>query len=353
MRDPEIRWRAVSERDARFDNAFVFGVRSTGVFCKPSCPARRPRRENVSFFDSSADAASAGFRACRRCLPERSNALDPQVRMVTRACRLIAENADAPPSLTALGELLKVSPHHFQRTFKSIVGVTPRRYAEALRLERFKAQVKEGRDVTDALYEAGYGSSSRLYEKAPSQLGMTPATYQKGGRGMSISYTIVSCELGRLLVAATERGLCAVAFGDDDDKLAADLMAEYPAAKVGRGGDALSASVAALLAHLGGKESRLDLPLDLRTTAFRLRVWEELRRIPYGETRTYGEVAAAIGQPTATRAVASTCAANPVALVTPCHRVVREGGALSGYRWGVERKRRLLEREQESSAVQA
>jgi AraC family transcriptional regulator, regulatory protein of adaptative response / methylated-DNA-[protein]-cysteine methyltransferase len=353
MRDPEIRWRAVSERDARFDNAFVFGVRSTGVFCKPSCPARRPRRENVSFFDSSADAASAGFRACRRCLPERSNALDPQVRMVTRACRLIAENADAPPSLTALGELLKVSPHHFQRTFKSIVGVTPRRYAEALRLERFKAQVKEGHDVTDALYEAGYGSSSRLYEKAPLQLGMTPATYQKGGRGMSISYTAVECELGRLLVAATERGLCAVMFGDDDERLLANLIAEYPAAEIGRDDGPLGASVSALLAHLEGKQPRLDLPLDLRATAFRLRVWEELRRIPYGETRPYGEVASAIGQPTATRAVASACAANPVALVTPCHRVVREGGALSGYRWGVERKRRLLEREQESSAVQA
>jgi AraC family transcriptional regulator, regulatory protein of adaptative response / methylated-DNA-[protein]-cysteine methyltransferase len=352
MTDSEIHWRAVSDRDARFDGAFVFGVRSTGIFCKPSCPARRPRRENVSFFDSVTDAVRSGFRACRRCLPERVNAPDPQAQMVMRACRLIAENAAAPLSLTALGELLNVSPHHFQRTFKSLLGVTPRRYAEALRLERFKARVKEGPDVTGALYEAGYGSSSRLYEKSTRQLGMTPAAYRKGGRGMSISYTIVSCELGRLLVAATERGLCAVTFGDDDDKLAAALMAEYPAAEVGRGGDALDAGVATLLAHLEGKAPRLDLPLDLRATAFRLRVWEELRRIPYGETRSYGEIAAAIGQPTATRAVASACAANPVALVTPCHRVVREGGALSGYRWGVERKRKLLEREQKGNAAQ-
>jgi AraC family transcriptional regulator, regulatory protein of adaptative response / methylated-DNA-[protein]-cysteine methyltransferase len=349
MTDPEIRWRAVSERDSRFDGAFVFGVRSTGIYCKPSCPARRPRRENVSFYDSSADAARSGFRACRRCLPQQSSAPDPQARMVTRACRLIAENPDATLSLAALGELLKVSPYHFQRTFKNFVGVTPRQYAAALRLERFKAQVKEGRGVTGALYEAGYGSSSRLYEKALPQLGMTPATYQKGGRGMSISYTVVNCELGQLLVAATERGLCAVTFGDDEGTLSADLVGEYPAAEIRRDDGPLGSSVSALLAHLAGKQPRLDLPLDLRATAFRLRVWEELRRIPYGETRSYGEVAAAIGQSTATRAVASACAANPVALVTPCHRVVREGGALSGYRWGVERKRRLLEREQEVS----
>lgn len=345
----ELRWQAVGNRDVRFDGAFVFGVRTTGIYCKPSCPARRPRRENVVFFNSGTDAAQAGFRSCRRCRPELNAAMNPQAQLVARVCRLI-EAHPASPSLAELGASVKLSPHHLQRTFKSFVGVTPRAYAAALRLARFKAEVKAGRSVTDALYEAGYESSSRLYEKSAAHLGMTPAKYQDGGKGMTINYAIVDCDLGRMLVAASERGVCAVTFGDDDEKLLAALQAEYAAADVRRDDATLAAHVRPLLDHLAGKQPQLDLPTDVRATAFRLRVWAELRRIPYGETRSYGEVAAAIGQPTAVRAVASACAANPLALITPCHRVVREGGALSGYRWGVGRKRRLLEMEREVSA---
>lgn len=345
----EIRWHAVTHRDSRFDGAFVFGVRSTGIYCKPSCPARRPLRENVEFFDSIIEAQQNGLRSCRRCLPDSGLTPDPQAQIVSRVCQLIEANNDA--SLSSLSQQLKLSPHHLQRTFKNLAGITPRQYAEALRVQRFKSEIKEGRDVTNALYEAGYNASSRLYEKASAQLGMTPATYRKGGKGMSISYTIVDCEFGRMLVAATERGICSVTFGDEDQKLISDLKAEYPAADIKADDYNLSVIVSTILNHLSGKEPRLDLPLDLQATAFRLRVWEELRRIPYGETRSYSEVAAAIGQPTATRAVASACAANPVALVTPCHRVVREGGELSGYRWGIERKRKLLEKERDISGV--
>ncbi|HYE74280.1 MAG TPA: bifunctional DNA-binding transcriptional regulator/O6-methylguanine-DNA methyltransferase Ada [Blastocatellia bacterium] len=345
----EIRWHAITNRDSRFDGAFVFGVRSTGIYCKPSCPARRPLRENVEFFDSTIEAQQNGFRACLRCLPDSGLTPDPQAQIVSRVCQLIEANNDA--SLSSLSQQLKLSPHHLQRTFKNLAGITPRQYAEALRVQRFKAEIKEGRDVTNAMYEAGYNASSRLYEKASAQLGMTPATYRKGAEGMSIGYTIVDCELGRMLVAATERGVCSVTFGDRDEKLIADLNAEYPAAEIKVDDDILAQIVSTILNYLSGKEPRLDLPLDLQATAFRLRVWKELRRIPYGETRSYSEVAAAIGQPTATRAVASACAANPVALVTPCHRVVREGGELSGYRWGVERKRKLLEKERDISGV--
>jgi AraC family transcriptional regulator, regulatory protein of adaptative response / methylated-DNA-[protein]-cysteine methyltransferase len=268
------------------------------------------------------------------------------VKMVLRVCHAIeTQEDDTLLSLDDLGARLGVKPHHLQRTFKSITGITPRQYGAAHRLRLFKSRIKEGADVTGAMYDAGYGSSSRLYEKASEQLGMTPATYRRGGKGMNISYTIVDSYLGRLLVAATERGICAVHFGDSDDALAASLTKEYPVAVIRRDETHLSEWVSELLHYLEGSQPHLGLPLDLQATAFQLRVWEALRRIPYGATRSYKEVAQAIGQPTATRAVASACAKNPVALVTPCHRVIRESGDLGGYRWGLERKRRLLKQE--------
>lgn len=344
--DEEIRWRAVQTRDAKFNGIFVYGVRSTGIYCKPSCASRKPRRERVAFFSSCEDAEAAGFRACRRCQPQNISARTPQTEMVIRACRLIEESTDDSISLAKLGAELGISPHHLQRTFKSITGVTPRQYAAAHRLEQFKAQIRRGEGVTNAMYDAGYGSSSRLYEKAPEQLGMTPKTYARGGRGMNINYTIADSPLGKLLVATTERGICAVTLGDSEAELEVSLASEYPNAEIHHNGNGMSEKIEHLLAYIAGDERQLDLPLDLQATAFQLSVWEELRRIPYGSTRSYREVAEGLGQPQAVRAVARACATNPVALVTPCHRVVKQDGSLSGYRWGVERKAKLLAREQ-------
>ncbi|MDT5062300.1 MAG: AraC family transcriptional regulator [Acidobacteriota bacterium] len=350
--EKDIYWQSVLAKDTRFVGIFVYGVRSTGIYCKPTCPSRRPGREQVEFFPSCEAAERGGFRACLRCQPRTVDAArDPRVEMVLRVCRIIEENMDAAPSLEDLGKELNVSPHHLQRTFKNITGITPRQYAAAHRLKQFKLRIKEGEDVTSAMYAAGYGSSSRLYERASEQLGMTPATYRRKGEGMNINYTIVDSRLGRLLVAATERGVCAVTFGERDEELVAALVAEYPAANIRLDEHRRGDWVKALLRHLDGAQPDLVLPLDLQATAFQQRVWEELRRIPYGMTRSYKEVAEAMGQPTATRAVARACATNPVALVTPCHRVIRESGEPGGYRWGLERKAQLLERERERVAV--
>ena len=344
--DKEVYWRATQGRDAKFDGIFVYGVRSTKIYCKPSCASRRPRRERVEFFSTCEAAAAAGFRACRRCAPQDNAALAPQTEMVIRACRRIEEEAGDSISLATLGAELGVSPHYLQRTFKSLTGVTPRQYAAARRLGQFKAQIKKGEAVTHAIYGAGYGSSSRLYEKAPEHLGMTPATYARGGRGMKITYAFADSPLGRLLVAQTERGICAVNLGETDDELEKLLADEYPHAGLRRDESGLGEVIEQLVNHLKGNRRQLDLPLDVQATTFQLRVWEELRRIPYGQTRSYREVAMSLGQPTATRAVARACATNPVALVTPCHRVVREDGSLGGYRWGIERKAKLLAQEQ-------
>jgi AraC family transcriptional regulator of adaptative response/methylated-DNA-[protein]-cysteine methyltransferase len=341
----EVYWQAVGTRDARFNGVFVYGVRSTSVYCKPSCASRRPRREKVEFFGALEEAEAAGFRACLRCKPREAAAPDPRAELVLRVCRRIEEREGATPSLEELGAESGVSPHHLQRTFKSLTGITPRQYAAALRLRLFKSRVREGADLTAAIYDAGYGSSSRLYESASERLGMTPATYRRKGKGMKITYAIADSRLGRLLVAATGRGVCSVQLGDADEELEAALAAEYPAAEISRDEARLGDTIEGILRHLEGSRPDLGLPLDLQATAFQLRVWEELRRIPYGSTRSYAEVAEAIGRPTATRAVARACATNPVALVTPCHRVVRTGGALGGYRWGVGRKERLLEQE--------
>jgi AraC family transcriptional regulator of adaptative response/methylated-DNA-[protein]-cysteine methyltransferase len=346
--DEETRWRALETRDATFNGIFFYGVRSTGIYCKPSCPSRRPRRTQVVFFASPDEAEAEKFRPCRRCRPRETGARETRLEMVEGACRLIeaATPEEGLPSLAGLGAALGVSPYYLQREFKKIVGVSPRQYAVAHRVKQFKSRIKEGETVIDAMNEAGYGSSSRLYEQTNAELGMTPASYARGGAGASIAFTCAPCELGRLLVAATSRGLCAVRLGDSDAELEATLRKEFPAAEIKRDAQSLGDYVEAILSHLAGQQTSLELPLDVRATAFQRRVWEELRRIPFGSTRSYREVAESLGQPTAVRAVAGACAANPIALVTPCHRVVREDGSLSGYRWGTERKAKLLAQEQ-------
>jgi AraC family transcriptional regulator of adaptative response/methylated-DNA-[protein]-cysteine methyltransferase len=271
--------------------------------------------------------------------------MPPHVETVHQLCRYIEANLEGPLTLAALGARAGMSPFQLQRLFQRVIGLTPRQYADACRLGRLKSRLRQRRTVTMALYEAGYGSSSRLYERAAAQLGMTPATYQRGGRGMRIGYTLVDSPLGRLLLAATERGICAVCLGDSDRRLEKALRQEYPAAAIERDGIELGPWVAEFLNYLRGEQPNVDLPLDVQATAFQWRVWQELRSIPCGQTRTYREVARAIGQPTAARAVARACASNPVALLIPCHRVIREDGGLGGYRWGLRRKRALLDAE--------
>ncbi|MBO0723205.1 MAG: bifunctional DNA-binding transcriptional regulator/O6-methylguanine-DNA methyltransferase Ada [Blastocatellia bacterium] len=336
-------WRAIETRDSGYDGIFWYGVRSTGVFCRPACSSRLPRRENVRFFALPEAARHAGFRACLRCRPDNLLLRDPQAELVESICRFIDLNLEEQPNLEKIGREVKVSQFHLQRVFKKLMGITPRQYADARRALKFKERIKAGESVTGAMYEAGYGSSSRLYEKADTQLGMTPGTYGKGGAGMKIDYAIVRCPLGRLLVAATERGICSVTLGDRAEELTEKLRAEYPRAEIEPDETRLREEVETLLAYLEGQMPHPALPLDTQGTAFQKRVWDELRRIPAGETASYGEIARRIGRPSATRAVARAVATNPVAIVTPCHRVIRENGELGGYRWGTERKRQLLE----------
>jgi AraC family transcriptional regulator of adaptative response/methylated-DNA-[protein]-cysteine methyltransferase len=356
MNNPEL-WKAIESRDASRDGSFVFAVRSTGIYCRPSCPARRPRRENVRFFQLPEAAEQAGFRACRRCHPRRARTSDPQIELVRRVCHLIDEHEEEQPTLQSLSAETKVSPHHLQRTFKEVMGITPRQYADSRRLNEFKSKVRTGASVTEAMYDAGYGSSRGLYEKSAAHLGMTPATYGRGGKGMRIIYTIANCGLGRLLVAATERGICSVALGDADAELTAGLFAEYPNASIDSKDTSISPSLnlwlEKVLGGLNGQTPRIDLPLDIQATAFQWRVWEELRRIPIGETRSYQQIAEAIGKPKAVRAVASACASNHAALIIPCHRVIRGDKSLGGYRWGMERKKKLLEQEERTEVRRA
>lgn len=340
----EIYWKAIETSDARFNGAFVYGVSSTKIYCKPSCSARLPKRENVQFFSSSKAAEKEGFRACLRCQP-RSEKANPQAEIVLQACDML--EGEEPVSLDILSAKLDLSASHLQKVFKDIIGVSPKKYAEAKRLEKFKTELKNGRGVTDAIYEAGFGSSSRLYENVSEKLGMTPKTYASGGGGMQINFTITDCDLGKLLVARTAKGVCAVAFDDKETTLFDNLKNEYPKAEIRRDDAQLKEFVEAILANLAGTDKTLDLPLDLQATAFQMRVWETLRKIPYGETVSYQQIAEKIGNPKAVRAVATACASNRAALVIPCHRVIRKGGDLSGYRWGVERKKAILEKEKQ------
>jgi AraC family transcriptional regulator of adaptative response/methylated-DNA-[protein]-cysteine methyltransferase len=354
----EKQWQAVQTRDRGADGAFVYAVRSTGIYCRPSCPSRKPRREQVEFFSLPEAAEQEGFRACLRCRPRLARVRDPRTAAVARVCREIeaqidadggtsanGDASDARLTLSTLSATAGMSAHQLERAFRSVMGISPRQYADARRMRRLKSRLRKGDDVTTALYDAGFGSSSRLYERAPAQLGMTPATYRQGGAGMKIHYTIVSSPLGRLLVGATDRGISALYLGKDDGPLESSLRKEYPRAEIQRDRNGLEGWVGKILEHLRGREPNLDLPTDVQATAFQRRVWEELRKIPYGTTRTYSQVARAIGKPKAIRAVARACATNPVSVVVPCHRVVREDGNLAGYRWGLERKLALLQHE--------
>lgn len=351
-------WQAVLERDRTLDGTFVYAVHSTKVYCNPSCPSRRPRRDGVRFFMLPQDAEQAGYRPCLRCCPRETFTGEPHVAIVERACTYIKNHSDTSVTLAELSEQVHMSHFYLQRIFKRIMGITPHQYAEACRLQQFKQQLKKTETVTTAMYEVGYGSSSRLYERAASQLGMTPRVYQRGGRDMHIAYTVVGCRPGRLLVAATEKGVCAVSLGDTDEELEAALLKEYPAAQIERedpvSGDdqGLHRWVRELVQYLDGQDSHphLDLPLDVQATAFQWSVWQHLQAIPYGETRSYGEIAQELGDVHKARAVARACATNPVALVIPCHRVVRGDGENGGYRWGIERKRQLLAQEKSRSA---
>jgi len=348
-RADDPRWNAVLARDAARDGEFVFAVSSTGVYCRPSCAARRPRRENVQFFRGPEQAERAGYRACLRCRPK-SFSGNSQSDGVKAICRFIEQHLDEPLTLDRLGKEFHQSPFHLQRRFKQVLGITPRAYADSCRLRLLKRNLQAGDSVTRAMYDAGYGSSSRLYEKTASQLGMTPDKYRRGAIAATIRYTCADSPLGRMLIAATERGICSIQFARTDGELLEGLKHEFPFAsrKLDEGG--LQSWVSALLRHMRGKDldSTASLPLDIRATAFQRRVWTYLQSIPFGATRSYSEVAKAIGRPRAVRAVARACATNPVAVAIPCHRVIRQDGSMSGYRWGIERKQALLEMERET-----
>jgi len=346
------RWQAVLDRDASQDGAFVFAVSSTGIFCRPSCPAKHARRENVSFFRDAIAAEQAGFRACLRCHPKAVDG-NPQSALVRAVCRYIEQHVvdqhiENRLTLRLLAKEFRRSPFHLQRTFKSVLGVSPKAYIDACRLRQVKQNLQSGHSVTTALYAAGYGSSSRLYERTAAQLGMTPDKYRRGAVASIVRYTTAPSPLGRMLIAATDKGICAISFGDSDQQLQQGLMREFPFAVRRRDDAALSQWRDSLTSLIQGHETNPALPLDIRATAFQRQVWEALQQIPRGEMRSYSALARGIGMPRATRAVARACATNPVAVAIPCHRIVRQDGDLGGYRWGVARKQQLLALERSS-----
>lgn len=346
------RWEAVQQRASSADE-FVYAVRSTKIYCRPSCPSKRPKPQHVLFFDNSAAAERAGFRACRRCRPEIAAPEAGTSALVRKICEKIestlAAEPDAPLTLAELGRSFGLSAHQINRAFRKVLRVSPRQFADARRMAHLKSRLRKGEKLTSAMYDAGFGSSSRLYERAPSQMGMTPGAYRRGGAGMQIHYTIVPCPLGNVLVAGTDRGLSAVYLGDSKTQLRAALAREYPRAEIRADAAGLGPWVREVLRHLRGEEPHRDLPLDVQATAFQRRVWEELRRIPWGSTRTYSQIAHSIGREQAVRAVARACATNPVSIVVPCHRVIGKNGSLSGYRWGLSRKEALLATEKSNT----
>jgi AraC family transcriptional regulator of adaptative response/methylated-DNA-[protein]-cysteine methyltransferase len=348
-RGDETRWQAVLARDSARDGQFVFAVSSTGVYCRPSCPARRPRRANVTFFSKPDEAERAGFRACLRCRPKAIGG-NPQTAMVKAICRYIEQHLDEPVTLSQLGEAFHQSPFHLQRTFKAVLGVTPKAYADSCRMNQLKQNLRAGHSVTRAMYDAGYSSSSRLYERTASQLGMTPDKYRRGAIAAVIRYACADSPLGRMLVAATDQGICAIQFADSDAELEHGLRHEFPFATRRHDDHALQSWVDDLLHQMNGQPLNSALPLDIQATAFQRKVWSYLQSIPFGATQSYQQVARGIGDPNATRAVARACATNPVAVAIPCHRVVRSNGDMGGYRWGVSRKKELLRLEQDSAA---
>jgi AraC family transcriptional regulator, regulatory protein of adaptative response / methylated-DNA-[protein]-cysteine methyltransferase len=338
------RWQAVLRRDRAADGTFVYAVATTGIYCRPSCPARRPRQENVAFFDTGEAARASGFRACRRCRPDEVNAAHPHATLIEAACRRI-EAADEPLSLAELAADADLSPYHFHRVFKAITGLTPKAYAGAQRANRMRDALAGKASVTAAIYDAGYGASSRFYEKSGDILGMTATAYRNGGRDAEIRFAVGECSLGSILVARSARGVCALTLGDDPDALVRDLQDRFPNAELVGGDPAFESLVARVVGLVDDPTTGLGLPLDMRGTAFQQRVWTALQAIPPGQTVSYAELARRIGAPQSVRAVAGACAANAIAIAIPCHRVIRSDGGQSGYRWGAERKRILLQRE--------
>jgi len=337
-------WAAVIAHDATQDGHFFYSVKTTGVYCRPGCASRQPRRENIAFYETIAAAEAAGFRACKRCRPNEGSPADRHIAAIGRACALIRAR-DELPSLAELADAAGISRFHFHRVFKQITGATPREWGKAHRLGRFADRLDAGEGVAEAAYGAGFGASSRAYEAAPNGLGMTPAARRRGGRGETIRYTVVSTWLGWAIVAATERGICMTALADSRAALESDLRRRFPSADLLPADAALAGWAERVVRYITRPGDALDLPLDIRGTAFQARVWRALQKIPPGKTATYSEIAAALGQPQSVRAVAQACASNKLAVVVPCHRVVRRDGDLAGYRWGVERKRALLDRE--------
>lgn len=356
MRDEDM-WRAVQQRDAALDRQFVYGVSTTGVYCRPSCPARRPRREHVRFFADPAAAAAAGLRPCRRCRPLERWQDDPEIAQLLALCRFVDASSDALPDGAALGARAGLDAFQLNRLFRRYLTITPGEYVERVRVQRIKHALRRSATVTDAIYDAGLGSSRALYERAPQALGMTPRQYRSGGAGLAISWAIGTTPLGLVCIGATDRGICHLQFGDERERLLGELAAEYPRARLApmaaAARPAFDAWMAALNTHLHGQAPHLDLPLDLRGTAFQVRVWNYLRSIPYGAVVSYGEAAAALDAPRAVRAVASACARNRVAVLVPCHRVIRGDGELGGYRWGLPRKRALIDLERRAKAARA
>jgi AraC family transcriptional regulator of adaptative response/methylated-DNA-[protein]-cysteine methyltransferase len=343
-------WNALKIRSAAEDGHFYFGVVTTGVYCRPSCPARQPLRKNVRFYETPAEAERDGLRPCLRCRPLKNRADDASIEKIREIGAYIRAHCDSGETLNleALGSVAGWSPFHLQRTFKAVLGVSPKQFVEACRIAAFKSNLRKGTSVTAAVYDAGFGSGSRVYERVDSNLGMTPSEYRSGGKDVAISYAFAQTPLGLLLMAATDRGLCSVQFGATENELLQDLEREYPHAKITKTTAARSHMVGwmkALTGYLKGESYAVELPLDLRATAFQLKVWRYLQTIPPGEVRTYGQVAEAIGAPGASRAVGSACGANKIAMVIPCHRVIRGDKTPGGYRWGAERKIALLEAE--------
>lgn len=341
------RWTAVAGRDAAADGSFVYAVTTTGVYCRPSCPSRPARPEHVTFYDTPIDAEQAGFRPCKRCKPDRPPRAEEQARIVTALCRYI-ETAEHKPTLEELGRRAGWSSYHLHRVFKAVTGLTPRAYGAAQRAKRLRGELAQGDSVTQAIYDAGYNSSGRFYAESDQLLGMTPSDYRAGGAGMQIRFAVGESSLGAILVAQSPRGVCAIFLGDDPEALVQQLQDQFPKARLLAGEQAFEQLIAKVVGFVESPALGLELPLDIRGTAFQRRVWEVLRLIPPGETLSYREVAERIGSPRAARAVAKACAGNALAVAIPCHRVVRNDGALSGYRWGIERKRTLLEREAEA-----
>jgi AraC family transcriptional regulator, regulatory protein of adaptative response / methylated-DNA-[protein]-cysteine methyltransferase len=340
-------WHAVSVRDASLDGTFYYAVATTGIYCRPSCPARRPKRDNVRFYATAAAAEAAGYRPCKRCRPKQASLVEEHAARIARACRIL-EAADPAPSLAALAAEIGLSAYHFHRIFKATTGVTPKSYAKAQRRRRIQYALKGSRNVTEAIYDAGFSSSSRFYEASAKDLGMTPTQFKNGGDETTLRFASGRCSLGAILVAASDKGVAAILLGDNDNTLRAELRTRFPNAALIPADPSFEALLAQVIAAVEAPEGAFGLPLDVRGTAFQQKVWAALTEIPPGSTQSYAELARRIGQPTAARAVAGACAANPLAVVIPCHRVVRTDGSISGYRWGAARKRALLKRERSS-----